>query len=505
MLARLTGDEGANAQCPSYTLHYVQFQTQLLRFYQNAVLNELYDADLVKQLVKNLFRGQSAAGKPQLAVVWSLYVESKLMTMTVESTEFDSNNVCRLVIVFACQQIELMRAHIEVGGEAFIDVAAACDRELFSDNDLLDMVSHFSDVFKIKKMTLSAALEQRRESLALHDKLNGFHFRIKGIIDRSIRYINACYFDVSWQDARGIMHPLKASLCLSAPFYAATATNEPSSWVAEEKTILNTFSEYRRFRIPDNQFHYRLYVNEVVEDEEFNIQHQVELLTIWMTLDGLVGELFNVNKGSRLNGNDVLAIYLYFDNLFNIKSTFICDEAKIQCNETSESIPLRLIMALAIGKTWYQSRIPGIRLFECNQFPSVDIGEISQHPARRDAALADLQKLAVAELLTLVSPEYHSRLAVLQEKYQADNLQVLTNCIYTDSKQQKIVTPDLIFLTNILCNGIDPDGPEIKLVESDPDYWLKSRVRELLVRSRFWVKPQASLQDESQCARLLPR
>ena len=407
--------------------------------------------------------------------------------------------------------------------------------------DISNLVDEFNQVFHAKrinfiskKMKDEVCVEIRKNDITCFSKEEfdqfihqyqdyNLTYRINNVIlQNSSKRGNNYTFKLMWPDSMDHCRQLKVT------FSRADLFEENYSWFVNEKILLKSIPEYSQEGLKTGQYYYSLKINEVMDETETSSKHEAELLCLWLTVDGLVGELRDLEKSSHFSGNDILNIYLYFAQLLKVKNDFLCDESKLMSDDRSIRVPLRLISAIATGKTWYENKIPGLTLFECHKFETKANGVITQNRAARSKALQELQKLPLRDWHKMLDEQQREVLASLYKSVTSDNsvflrrstrllakkggnakinfadmtIQDFTTKIYNDAKASKAITPALARLVELLCDGISLLADNNSLRPSMSDYWVKSRVRELLWGSYFWVKKseqQNELEEGKQC------
>lgn len=360
-------------------------------------------------------------------------------------------------------------------------------------------IKFFSD-FSSKYKTVSTEWRIDHSIVKFADQLDG-------------KYV----FKFNWIDVNQHSHLMKAVFSKTDKFIQPVGQQDEFSWVMKEEVLQSHFLPYAKYEIKKPQQYCSFKLYEVTPGTKRFEMHEVNVLSIWFTLDALYGELHKVKKGRYLSGNDVITMYLLFDKLFQIQNTFINDVSSIESANKAFAIPLRLISAIATGKTWYQHRIPGLTLFDCKRFPTIVNGVITQDFQSRNEALNLVRKFPlykwygildsgakkdllglynrhIKETFTIDSQplRYSTRSAdAIQELFDKKvTIQRLTAKIYNQSRKEKSVTNDLIVLTCLLTGETDSLERIIDL--SSTDSWLKTKVNQLLSGSTFWIKKVSS-------------
>jgi hypothetical protein len=234
---------------------------------------------------------------------------------------------------------------------------------------------------------------------------------------------------------------------------------------------------------------------------------------MWFTLDGVMGELSHIESGGGLSGTEVLRIFQYFGQFLRIRHMLICDNATIRSSQSNISIPLRLITAIADEKTWIEKHIPGMRLMEGN-IPVGQLVSLNQNSMSRKKALCELQKLTLSDWQKMMSADQSEKLQILFDNYFSTDgssrqsfpklfsrkknesekhcsmenvtLQMLASAVYRESKESDGITGNLIILNELLCGNIDMEFGNIAIPMTSSDFWVKSKVKQLLWGSYVW-------------------
>ena len=203
------------------------------------------------------------------------------------------------------------------------------------------------------------------------------------------------------------------------------------------------------------------------------------------------------------------------------------DDATLAYKHSHSSIPVRLISALASGKTWFEKELPGLKLFDSRNLPIQSHHTIYQNGDLRARSLQELQLLTLIKWYDMLNDDGRESLRTLQQEFLAQNthaysifrknkqiknsqekanvgdetLQALTIAVCRDARSKKTVTPELYELFHLLCGNIALDFGNIPLDKKSSDYWVKSRVHQLLWGSYIWV--QRNIDDESKKTLLL--
>ncbi len=319
---------------------------------------------------------------------------------------------------------------------------------------------------------------------------------------------NSYTFHLDWQGEREATPRLKIKCTFNNAFHPAAEGVSPFSWVMPQATLLN-FPHYADYDISSNQGYYKIEVFE-------GIIHQHNIINMWTTSDGQLGELRDVAKGSpAMPGNEVLNVFKYLMLLLRISQLFIFDESSIG----EAKIPLRLFLPFLIeGKTWYEGKLDGLELFECEDF--VTHGAIvTQNKQKRAQALSDLRRLPLNQLYVTFNSEDQQallnlckqhlpekllrtrrspRLQKLASIYESNSfftgnavLQELVAAVYGDSRKQRTVTDSLKILNTLLSRGLGHVSVTDDLETRISQTWVAGRVEQLLTGSNFWMRTEA--------------
>jgi len=496
----------------SNTMPYVELQTRMLKMMERVHKKKMsvYSAFSLLVADDELFGNQPKGG---WRIAWPYHDSFREITVKANSCEETGH----IKLEFSYQKRRFLTLSWQKGNEIIARIQAANGE--WTKTDVSDLIDHFNQVIRAKRITYvgGAIVDIQKNNIHSFNKEefdkfiqqyseNHLTARINNvIIKNAAKHANDYTFKLEWPDSQNHPHQLKVTFSRADKFSANY------SWFVNEKTLVNMFPEFNKGELNTGQFYYSLKVSELADSKEQATQQEVEVLSLWLTLDGLFGELRDVNKGVHLSGNDVLNIYQFFDQLFKVKNTFICDASRLVNEDDTVRIPLRLISALSSGKTWYESKLSGVTLFECSQFETVYDGVINQNKQRRSEALKELQMLPLQKWYAMLDSAgkmalrdiYVSdgkcqaprpkRSVRLFEKSQAQTvdfgkttLQELTTKVYSKAKDLKQITPTLATLVKLLCD--DHENTDNKPEENRPDFWVKSRVRELMSGSLFWVK-----------------
>ncbi len=321
---------------------------------------------------------------------------------------------------------------------------------------------------------------------------------------------NTYQFKMDWFDAvSSKQHRLNVTFVRGEKF----VTNY--SRFLTENNLLNLTPTYQH--VKPGQLYYSLKIEQSVRQPDTwsknNIRtenySELTLLSMWFTLDGLVGEIRAINPGENLSGNEVLRVYEYFARLLKIENVFIYDDATLEDTVKNAKIPLRAISAIATGKTWFE-KLPGVRLFEGKHLPVGAHDVISQNSFKRDAALKELQGLPLEKWYSMLDKTQQKILYGLHQYYWPRKqpsgifsrgskaydpnpahfgdmtLKNLAERVYQESKKHRRCTLELSKLNDLLCGTVGLTIDSLRWVANAPDYWVKSRIYQLLWGSLIW-------------------
>lgn len=487
-------------------LHYVEFQTGIIKLAQVTAKRKMPAKKAFQVMLHTPSLFKAVDGHYQLNVLWQHRKGDREIVVNASSCALD----------FYYQGNLFLSALLNEKNELEIKIPDT-PRDEWSENDINAIIFAFNDALRAQKISyaenkdkciipfqLSKNSNHHFDKDAFSNMMNcipdHFSYRLNCVFNNARRRKNDFIFHLDWPMSKGFMHTLKVVFTRGDLFSRHFNEGELYSWLMSEESLLTYFPHYEKYKVSPGQFYYNLKVYEICKDSEKGKQEH-EVLDVWTSEDAYVDELRTVHNGERISGNDVLDIYRYFDKyLFNTEYTFICDASKLFNQDKSIKIPLRLISALCTGQTWYQRKLPGLSLFECKNFLTIADRVITQDSFRRDKALADLQSLPLSEWSSMLDDE---KLKIFQElcgrHLPSENhefgkvftLKDLVIKIYDDAKSKKCITSDLAALVKLLCEGTRVVKNSQKFKESDADFWLKSRVEELLGASRFWIRKRA--------------
>lgn len=494
----------------SRLLAYLEFQTNLLELTTQALRSKAS-----AQKAYNMLVDSSAFDQVPIVVKWPSDDE------THEIKIFAAEDEYRLTIY----RDDTLLFTLFVENDQLIVQLNPASTKLLSLIDVEAIVHDLNQLFRVKKIIYKKNKREAIEHISTQTNSNysksDFDKRIEECKDYPLTYrINHLFvnnarrrsnnytFTLAWPDAlkKEVNHELKVI------FRRAENFDNGYSWVLNEPVLLKSFAEYKQDKLLSGQLYYSFSVKEVVHGEESVTEN--DILNIWLTVDGLVGELKDLKKGSSLTGTDVLAIYRYLDEILKVKHTFICDASKLLNDDEEIEIPLRLLSALCTGKTWYQAKLPGVRLFDCKNFQSAFNGNITQDTKVRNTALKELQELKLFDwyamsneknkkaLLSLfansVDKTSHRRVrssrlftaisSIKPEKYFAGKtVQDLAISLNNQAKVAGRATAELAEFIGLLTHGLHLDD-ELIPQKKAPEFWVLQRVHTLLWGSFFWIK-----------------
>lgn len=334
-----------------------------------------------------------------------------------------------------------------------------------------------------------------------------FRYRINNaIVNHSQSTANTNQFYLYWEDSQKFYKPIIVTLKHVDKFKPAY------SRFFTENSLVKFAATHFNYKIKPDESFYRLDVHQRVHNGG-GVYDDVRLLTMWFTTDGKIGELRHVGSGDHFSANETLRIYNYFAQFLQIQTLFIADDSELVASSANIKIPIRVISAIATGKTWLQRRIPGLTLFNADSIAVGDMNKVNQSGSARDKSLQELQALKLSDWQKQLSQDAQPKLFNLYLKFiwskklnnrsgkgfltknyekeaKADfsktTLQTLTAAIYDDAKNKKEITDELALLNDLLCGNLGLDFGTIPLNKKAPDHWVKSRVRDLMWGSYIW-------------------
>ncbi|MDR3492240.1 MAG: hypothetical protein P4M12_09410 [Gammaproteobacteria bacterium] len=520
---------------PSLILSFMEFQTGLIE------LSKQIDSERIspKQALQKILSlpkilNKSDTDATGLFIEWPHELGNRIINIVIEKIDDSTNDVHILKLILKKVFITIK---LRVNHEMIVeyDLSDKKDKNLrWKKEDIYELVNEFYSIIKVRKIIYKDIYANTQESIVKKNrnwhfnqaqfnqiitqyKMNSITYRINNvIINNAQRKLDDYKFFLNWPIKDDAVVSLKIVFSQADKFYLPKGDNAGYSWFFTERQLLSSFADYKQYPINPGQYYYSLKVYEKADKR--TKEKDKEVLNVWLSNDAKYGELHSVHKGKSLSGNDVLNIHKYFDQLFQIKNTFICDDSHIKLDKKSIKIPLRLILALVTGKTWYQTKLPGVKLFECKNFKSAHDGLITQNQDNRNLALLELQNLTLEKLYTMLGGAEQKSLVALYKNYiphpqilhratrgflffltgdqtllgVKTTLRELVTEIYEQSKADKSKLSDLECITHILCKDSGLGGEDIKPMEEDSlGYWYKVRVNELLWNSFFWIKTEA--------------
>ena len=337
------------------------------------------------------------------------------------------------------------------------------------------------------------------------------------IINHSQQHANHHRFHLFWTDSKLHCHALKVTL---THHYSLVSV---SPRFLTEISLMHLYSKYFKHELKCWPGYYCLDVEEIPSAQP-EIPNN-KLLSMWFTLDGLVGELRDVSAGEHLTGSEVMRIFRYFDDFLRIKNLFIYDDTALVVNAKNK-LPLRVITALATGQTWFERQVTGLRLFNATNLAVGELKTIKQHSQQRKQSLRELQTLPLRKWHAMLKADQQMILEALYRKYFPlrketsshglfksgamdktkaamfgdDTVQMLAVAVREAAKEQQEISQELLQLNDLLCGNImfefghaltaDPKKPA--------DYWLKSRVQQLLWESLIWIRQRPEEEKEHE-------
>lgn len=505
---RIVSDHSAHAA--PRPLVYLEFQSKLLVLTSNALRNKTSTLKAYNLLVES-----SVFDEMPIIVNWPSGDDIHEIKIVAAKDEFLLSIFCDETLLFTMQvgknqlTIQLNQASLKLLN--LIDVEAIVHNlnQLFRANKIIYKKNQRESV---ENITVQSKFHYRKDEFDhLIDECSEYPltYRINHLFVNSARRRGDDYtLTLDWPDTlkKAVNHELKVTFSRAENFKAGY------SWVLNEPVLLNSFAEYKESKPLAGQKYYNFTVKEVVQEDEYLTEN--EILSLWLSVDGIVGELRDVKKGSTLTGTDVLAIYRYLDEILKVKHTFICDAARLYNKDESIEIPLRLLNALCTGKTWYEAKLPGVRLFDCKRFPSAFDGTVTQNTTVRNKALKELQELKLYDwyvmlddvnkkmLLSLYANSSEkavtrrirsTRLFAAISSYKPElyfankTVQDLAISLNNQAKSAGEVTDDLAHFIELLTQGLHLDD-DLKPNKKASDYWVLQRVHTLLRDSFFWIK-----------------
>lgn len=508
-------------------LHFIEFQTQLIKLAELGSHYKLSKFALFLQMVNNKILFTTL--DKQTYLMYLLYPYQNNMRKLSIIASFDEE---RCQLQFSYEKANFLTIHIDKKNTLSIKFEEGYQSTLlWNKQDITELAYYFVELFQPKQIiytqqhlkyyAIPTYNKQEFGALIQQYQFASISYRINNvIINHAYKATSQYKFYLNWMDLGATLHKLKVTFKRSDHFYLPTDKNSPYSWFVTENKLLTHFPELKKYQLKPGQYYYSLSVDEIQPKDDKQIDSSI--LKIWLTVDASFGEVYEVTRGKHITGNEVLNIFHYFDHLFQIKHLFLCDASRFTHGE--QTIPLRLISAIATGKTWYQSKLPGLKLFECERFETAVNGLITQNKQQRLSALHELQTLTLENWYAMLDNKQKLILIKLYKSYLGyqlrtgpcafldldarnrlvrDNakltppirppfkhnstLRDLVSVIFINAKTKKSLA-DLADLSELLCGSDDLANVDKKVDENAQDYWVKSRVRELLWGSCFWER-----------------
>lgn len=501
-------------------IHYITFMSFITS------INNLISKKTTRTQLFNLMKKHAILDEKHnryiMRVWWPQNNDYIALNITLRaSTHHDDNKLLTLNIHYAKKL--LISLYLHSLNRLTMKINSTLSEDFFSRQNLYEIAWHFYDAFKVKtaqhtlpnfgKLYVFTKSEFDDIKARAIDANYNIHARIYNIImNHSAKRRHNYIFYLNWPDQFGENHTLKAKFSRGNLFNLSTESTEGYSWVFSEKTLLTVFDEYKPYCIPTGQYYYKMQIREIT-DAIPNAKQQNRLVNFWFTHDAKIGELRDISRGKYLSGNQAIDIYAYFMPIFQVNKMFLCDASTIH-NE-DDFIPLRLISALATGKTWYEQKLPNLSLFECINFKTISGSRITQNSFLRSKALIELQQCLLIDwyeqldeearkILYQLCQSYilpflidNSLITSLDERYALrGTIQYLAHLIYTASREAPTLTQDLAKFSNLLHIGVESLSSAQLLPTLSPT-WVPSRVKFLLQGSSYWVQ-YAIRQEETR-------
>lgn len=473
-------------------MSYVEFQTHLLDLAQVASGREMQTGKALQKMLERPGFFVDKKTHHELRFMWQY--KNTEREIVILATPYG--------LQFSYQDHIFLTLNLK-GRTELIQVENVEEKYDWTAREIEELINHFKEALQIHDISPSVFSAQ----LYHYDK-KSFKKMLKAYSDYDLTYriqktlveggrqrLNDFTLRLDWP-YQGEVHPLKLVFSRAQRFSRDFNAGELYSWLLTEETLLTYFPHYGQYHIKPGQYYYCLRAYEIEKNAIGKEEHQV--LAFWLALDGFVGELRTVHSTPTFPGNAVLSLFSLLDkHLFQIKNTFICDASNLFNEDKSIKIPLRLILALGAedvesGKTWYQRKLPGLTLFNCHHFISSANRVITQNSCLRDQALAELQALSLDSWSQMLDRERQEQLQQLRDNYfdkgEAQTLNVLVIKIHAHARAEKRITSDLALLVRLLCENTRVFKDTKPFAQDDADFWVKSRVEELLGKSRFWLR-----------------
>ncbi len=208
--------------------------------------------------------------------------------------------------------------------------------------------------------------------------------------------------------------------------------SEFCSYVFSEKRLFEKYYPEEKFSRPLS--YYRIKIFEIQQEKESGV------IGFWTTVDGLVAELTQVNKGFTISGAQAFPIIKQFLRLIQPKDFFLQDLAHVWVNKPNANkkdrpipLPLRLKYMLTDEQTWYQKNL-NVNAVNADRWESGWNEKVSltQCADTFYAAARDLRSLSFLSLLQYFKKQNRWLLSVAK-KYFSDKAseQLTAKDIYT--------------------------------------------------------------------------
>lgn len=307
-----------------------------------------------------------------------------------------------------------------------------------------------------------------------------------------------------WTDTDKHLHALRVSFSFSKNFPARQVK------YINENNIVDIIPGFRNASFKKAQEYFSMTVDELT-DSRFD---EPRLLNMWFTMNGFIGELRHVQAGQKIGPDEAMRIYEYFAGFFQIENTYVCDDVMLQDGKHGYQVPLRVIAAIATGKTWFERHMRGLKLIDVKRFAMTANEFIQQDASARLQDLADIQSLSLEKWHEMLDEHQKPVLMAIYERnmpkrrssgsavffrksnaqqvkesvFGESTLMNLTEVLYKEALVQKTVTADLWQLYELLSGHVSLQFGSIPLDRRSGDYWVKSRVQKLLWSSCLWYQ-----------------
>lgn len=516
-------------------ISYLEFQSNFIKLIEKIAKKNIHSkrnisARMFHELLEDNTLLKKAGNIGQLCVAWPFKSGIRDINFSVKIDRGNTISQIPFSIEFYDHNKEnfltlTVSAHNKLTAEQH-----ECVKSIWTKQDIEEITDNFNELFLAKKIiyinpdqstsskeptTSSSHFSKEAFSKMIDDyKKYSFTYRINNIILKNASQTKNTYqLTLDWLDNKSTPHKLSAAFTRSSAFVKSETSAWPDEFHSEfisEERLLNSFPEFKPYNIACTQCYYTFQVYEDLPDKQGALQH-TPIISMWLTTDGSYAELLNIDKGIKLTGNEVVNIYKYFDALFKPKITFLCDGATLKDEKEEQSVCLRAILSIANCKTWYESKITGLRLFEQDGFNNGVFGVVDQNPTRRNKALHELQCLTLNNWHKMLNDKQQKILVNLYKKYvnksdkteivldQETTLQKLTQLILLASqKNHPKLSMDLITLSNLLHTDMHmPYAYQTYPDVIEKDFWVKSRMYELIWNSFYWIKTQSDEKEGS--------